>query len=216
MKPGEYLLDETVGPIQANVGRRTVRLLVKNTGDRPIQVGSHYHFFEANRALEFDRAAAFGMRILGVDPRCREVPGALPEVWPSARLLDLLRESDFVVIAAPHTPETFKLFRRDKFEVMKSTACLINIGRGAIVDLDDLVAALQAGEIAGAALDVFEVEPLPRDSPLWSMPNVIVTPHIAAASTHIAERHLQTLLENIRRFVAGREPATLVDKRQWF
>jgi phosphoglycerate dehydrogenase-like enzyme len=162
------------------------------------------------------RAAAFGMRILGVDPRCREVPGALPEVWPSARLLDLLRESDFVVIAAPHTPETYQLFRRDKFDVMKSSAYLMNIGRGAIVDLNDLVAALQAGKIAGAALDVFEIEPLPRDSPLWSMPNVIITPHIAAASTHIAERHLQTLLENIRRFVAGREPATLVDKRQWF
>jgi phosphoglycerate dehydrogenase-like enzyme len=162
------------------------------------------------------RAAAFGMRILGVDPRCREVPDVLPEVWPPARLFDLLRESDFVVIAAPHTPETYQLFRRDKFEVMKSTAYLVNIGRGAIVDLDDLVAALQAGEIAGAALDVFEIEPLPRDSPLWSMPNVIITPHIAAASTHIAERHLQTLLENIRRFVAGREPATLVDKRQWF
>jgi len=162
------------------------------------------------------RAGAFGMRILGVDPRCREIPGVLPEVWPPARLLDLLRESDFVVIAAPHTPETYKLFRRDKFEVMKSTAYLMNIGRGAIVDLDDLVAALQAGEIAGAALDVFEIEPLPRDSPLWSMPDVIITPHIAAASTHIAERHLQTLLENIRRFIAGREPATLVDKRQWF
>jgi urease subunit beta/urease subunit gamma/beta len=63
MKPGEYLLDEAAGPIQANPGRRAVRLLVKNTGDRPIQVGSHYHFFEANRALEFDRAASFGMRL---------------------------------------------------------------------------------------------------------------------------------------------------------
>ncbi|HXY35722.1 MAG TPA: NAD(P)-dependent oxidoreductase, partial [Planctomycetaceae bacterium] len=64
--------------------------------------------------------------------------------------------------------------------------------------------------------DVFETEPLPSDSPLWSMPNVIITPHVAAASTHIAERHLQTLLENIRRFVAGQEPATRVDKREWF
>jgi len=99
---------------------------------------------------------------------------------------------------------------------MKPTAYLINIGRGAIVDLADLAAALEAGKIAGAALDVFETEPLPPDSPLWSMPNVIITPHIAAASTHIAERHLQTLLENIRRFVAGQPPLTLVDKRQWF
>jgi phosphoglycerate dehydrogenase-like enzyme len=162
------------------------------------------------------RADAFGMRILGVDPRCREVPSVLDEVWPPARLFDLLRESDFVVIAAPHTPETYQLFRRDKFEAMKPTAYLINIGRGAIVDLADLVAALQSGRIAGAALDVFETEPLPSDSPLWSMPNVIITPHIAAASTHIAERHLQTLLENIRRFVAGQEPLTRVDKRQWF
>ena len=99
---------------------------------------------------------------------------------------------------------------------MKPTAYLINIGRGAIVDLADLVAALESGRIAGAALDVFEVEPLPADSPLWAMPNVLITPHIAAASTHIAARHTQTLLENIRLFVAGKDPTTLVDKRKWF
>jgi phosphoglycerate dehydrogenase-like enzyme len=162
------------------------------------------------------RAAAFGMKILGVDPRCREVPGVLADVWPPDRLLELLRESDFVVIAAPHTPETYKLFRRDQFHAMKSTACLINIGRGAIVDLADLVDALQSGRVAGAALDVFETEPLPADSALWSMPNVIITPHVAAASTHIAERHLQTLLDNIRRFVAGRDLATQVNKREWY
>jgi phosphoglycerate dehydrogenase-like enzyme len=151
-----------------------------------------------------------------VDPRCRIVPGVLPEVWPSEKLHDLLRESDFVVIAAPHTPETYKFFRRDQFEAMKPSAYLINIGRGAIVDLSDLVAALRAKRIAGAALDVFETEPLPAESPLWTMPNVIITPHIAAASVHIAERHLQTLLENIRRFVAGQELLTRVDKRHWF
>ncbi len=99
---------------------------------------------------------------------------------------------------------------------MKRTAYLINIGRGAIVDLADLTAALQAGQIAGAALDVFEIEPLPTDSPLWAMPNVLITPHIAAASVHIAERHTRTLLENIRLFVAGQPPATVVDKRKWF
>jgi phosphoglycerate dehydrogenase-like enzyme len=162
------------------------------------------------------RAAAFGIRILGVDPRCREVPGLSVEIWPTDRLLELLQTSDFVVIAAPHTPETYKLFRRDKFDAMKPSAYLINVGRGAIVDLADLVDALKAGRIAGAALDVFETEPLPSDSPLWSMPNVIITPHVAAASTHIAGRHLQTLLDNVRRFAAGQEPATLVDKRKWF
>jgi phosphoglycerate dehydrogenase-like enzyme len=162
------------------------------------------------------RAQSFGMRILGVDPVRREVPDVVPQVWPTDRLPDLLRQSDFVVIAAPHTPETYKLFRRDKFELMKPTAYLINIGRGAIVDLADLVAVLESKQIAGAALDVFETEPLPADSPLWGMSNVIITPHIAAASTHIAERHTETLLENIRLFVAGKEPATLVDKRRWF
>jgi phosphoglycerate dehydrogenase-like enzyme len=162
------------------------------------------------------RAQSFGMRILGVDPVRREIPDVVSQIWPTDRLLDLLRQSDFVVIAAPHTPETYKLFRRDKFEAMKNTAYLINIGRGAIVDLADLVAALEAKQIAGAALDVFEKEPLPADSPLWAMPNVLITPHIAAASTHIAERHTQTLLENIRLFVAGKDPTTLVDKRRWF
>lgn len=162
------------------------------------------------------RAHAFGMEVIGVDPECREVPGVVREVWPNDRLPDLLGRSDFVVIAAPHTPETFKLFRRKQFQEMKRTGYLINIGRGAIVDLKDLVAALEAGELAGAALDVFEVEPLPADSPLWNMQNVIITPHIAAASPRIAERHTAALLENIRRFAAGKEPLTLVDKSRWF
>ena len=162
------------------------------------------------------RAAAFGMRILAVDPLCRSIEGIVDDVWQPDRLSDLLAESDFVVIAAPHTPDTEKLFRTEQFRQMKNSSILINIGRGAIIDLADLTAALEAGEIAGAALDVYEVEPLPTDHPLWAMENVILTPHIAAASPRIAERHLATLLENIRLFVAGQPPATLVDKRQWF
>ena len=162
------------------------------------------------------RASAFGMRLLGVDPSCREVPGVIADVWPADRLPMLLRESDFVVIAAPHTPETYKLFRRPQFEAMKRRGYLINIGRGAIVDLADLTAAVQSASIAGAALDVSEIEPLPPEHPLWKMENVIITPHVAAASPRIAERHTETLLENIRRFAAGKEPTTLVDKRRWF
>ena len=162
------------------------------------------------------RAGAFGMKLLGVDPVRRDVPGILEEVWPVDRLQDLLGASDYVVIAAPHTPETEKLFRRPLIRHMKRTAILINIGRGAIVDLSDLVDALKAREIAGAALDVCEVEPLPSAHSLWTMPNVIITPHVAAASPHIAERHLATLLENIRLFVKGQPPATLVDKRKWY
>ncbi|MDB5341102.1 MAG: hprA 1 [Planctomycetaceae bacterium] len=162
------------------------------------------------------RATAFGMRVIGVDVQTRTVPGVLPEVWDLSQLPRLLFESDFVVIAAPHTPETYKMFRGPQFASMKASGILINIGRGAIVDLADLTAALQQQVIAGAALDVFEIEPLPADHPLWRMENVILTPHVAAASTHIAERHLETLLENTRRYLAGEPFITKVDKQHWF
>lgn len=162
------------------------------------------------------RASAFGMQVIGVDPVRTEVSGVVPEIWPTDRLPDLLAQSDFVVIAAPHTPDTFKMFRDEQFRLMKKSAYLINIGRGVIVDLADLTAALESGEIAGAGLDVFETEPLPAEHPLWKMDNVLITPHVAAASPRIAERHTATLLENIRCFVAGEEPKTLVDKRRWF
>ncbi len=99
---------------------------------------------------------------------------------------------------------------------MKSTAYLINIGRGAIVDLADLTAALEAGELAGAGLDVCEIEPLPSDHSLWAMPNVLITPHVAASSPRIAERHLAVLCENVCRFAAGAPPLNLADKTRWF
>jgi phosphoglycerate dehydrogenase-like enzyme len=162
------------------------------------------------------RAAAFGMTVLGVDPITRGVPGVVDAVWPLDRLADLLAKADYVVIAAPHTPETAGLFDRSRIRQMQRSAVLINIGRGVIVRLDDLVAALSAGEIAGAALDVCEVEPLPPEHPLWRMENVIITPHVAAASPRIAERHLETFLENLRRFVKGEPLLTPVDKRKWY
>lgn len=162
------------------------------------------------------RAAAFGMNVLAVDPICRRVDDIVDEVWLPERLPDLLGASDFVVIAAPHTPATYKLFRTEQFEQMKYSAFLINIGRGVIVALEELTSALEREMIAGAALDVFETEPLPAEHRLWKMENAILTPHIAAASPRIAERHLETLLENVRRFASGQPPATLVDKRQWF
>ena len=108
------------------------------------------------------------------------------------------------------------MFGREQFQRMKASGYLINIGRGVIVKLDDLVASLDAGEIAGAALDVFEIEPLPADHPLWAKENVFITPHVAACSVRIAERHLEVLLENIRRFVSGDELLNQASKTEWF
>jgi phosphoglycerate dehydrogenase-like enzyme len=161
------------------------------------------------------RAKVFGMHVLAIDPvvtRAENVAG----VWKPARLPVVLAVSDFLVIAAPHTPDTEKMFRRQQFQLMKPTAYVINVGRGAIVDLADLAAALQAGEIAGAGLDVFETEPLPPDHPLWKMPNVIITPHVAGYSPKIAERHLGVLLENLKRFRHLEKLTNVVDKARWF
>ena len=164
------------------------------------------------------RARAFGMGIRAVDrfpDRCVSADGMGP-VGPIEDLPDLLAESDFVVIAAPHTPETAGLFDESTIAMMKSTSYLINIGRGAIVSLDALVEGLRAGTIAGAALDVFEVEPLPAEHPLWGMPNVLITPHTAGYSTVIAARHLATLVENVGRFARGMPPMNVVHKALWF
>jgi phosphoglycerate dehydrogenase-like enzyme len=163
------------------------------------------------------RALAFGMRVRAVDPVQNRAPEGVESLAPVEALPELLAWSDFVVIAAPHTPQTEKLFRRPRFQQMKRTGVLINIGRGAIVDLTDLVAALEAGEISGAALDVFETEPLPADHPLWRMSDrVILTPHVAGYSPRIAERHLNVLLENLRRFLGNAPLENVVDKARWF
>ncbi len=156
------------------------------------------------------------MRVVAVDPLKQQAPEGVSELWLPNRLDELLRASDFVIIAAPHTPQTEQMFRRQQFQAMRRNAYLINIGRGAIVNLDDLVAALAAGEIAGAGLDVFEVEPLPGEHPLWKLPNVILTPHVAGQSPRVAPRHLAVLLDNIRRFHAGEPLANVVDKSRWF
>jgi phosphoglycerate dehydrogenase-like enzyme len=164
------------------------------------------------------RALAFGMTVRGVDrfPERVQIPEGVRSVEGLDRLPAVLAASDFVVIAAPHTPETARLFGATMIAYLRPTSFLINIGRGAIVVLDDLVAALRAGRLAGAALDVYEAEPLPGDHPLWDFPNVILTPHTAGYSTAIAPRHLATLVANVRRFVRGEPLANVVDKALWF
>jgi phosphoglycerate dehydrogenase-like enzyme len=162
------------------------------------------------------RGLAFGMPVLAVDSVEMQAPEGVAALWKPEQLSQLLASSDFVVIAAPHTPRTVKLFRRAQFQQMKRTAYLINIGRGVIVDLADLTAALQAREIAGAGLDVFETEPLPVEHPLWGMENVIITPHVAGISPRIPERHLAVLLDNIGRFARGEPLRNVVDKAMWY
>ncbi len=164
------------------------------------------------------RASAFGISLLAVDRFPDRVDRNIPlsVIWPIDRLPELLKNADFVVIAAPQTPETIGLFDTAAFDQMKPGSFLINIGRGPIVRLDALVAALQSNQLGGAALDVFEVEPLPSDHPLWDFPNVILTPHTAGYSTVIAARHLETLVENVRRFVNNKPLMNVVDKTLWF
>jgi phosphoglycerate dehydrogenase-like enzyme len=138
------------------------------------------------------------------------------ELLPVERLRELMSRSDFVTICAPHTPETEGLIDAEKLGWMKPTAYLINISRGVIVKLAALVEALRGGRLAGAALDVFETEPLPADHPLWDIPNVLITPHAAWMGPDSEARRLEVLRENVRRFAAGEPLLNQVDKAHWF
>jgi phosphoglycerate dehydrogenase-like enzyme len=161
-------------------------------------------------------AAAFGMRVIGVDARRKDPPPGVAELHPADALDALLPRADFVILTVPHTPATEGFMDRARFARMKRGAFFINIGRGKTTRLDDLVAALRAGEIAGAGLDVFEEEPLPADHPLWTMPGVLITPHTAGFGPYLDERRFEILLDNCRRFVADRPLRNVVDKASWF
>jgi phosphoglycerate dehydrogenase-like enzyme len=161
-------------------------------------------------------AAAFGMRVIGVDERRAEKPPGVAELHRAAALDDLLPRADFVILTVPHTPETEGFMNRARFRRMKKSAFFINIGRGMTARLDDLVAALEAGEIAGAALDVYEKEPLPADHKLWTMPGVLLTPHTAGHGPYLDDRRYEVFSDNCRRFLAGQALRNVVDKSRWF
>ena len=160
--------------------------------------------------------AAFGMTVLGVDPRRPEAPPSLKALHRPDSLHDILPEADFVIMTVPHTPQTEKMMGAREFRLMKRTAYLINIGRGGCVVLDDLANAIRSGEIAGAGLDVFQVEPLPDDHPLWTLPGVLITPHVAGIGPYLQDRRTELLIENCVRFNEGRELRNIVDKTNWF
>ncbi len=160
---------------------------------------------------------AIGIKVIGIDARREEKPEWVDDMFGPKSLEDQLPKADFVVLTIPHTPETEGLMDSSKFTLMKDSAIFINIGRGMTTKLDDLNAALRSGSIAGAALDVYENEPLPRDHPLWDAPNTILTPHIAAqGGRHLAERRYEIVLENFRNFSAGKPLRNEVDKAVWF
>jgi len=161
-------------------------------------------------------AAAFGMRVIGVDARRREAPAGVAELHEPAALDTLLPRADFVILTVPHTPETEGFMNRARFQRMKHSAYFINIGRGMTTRLDDLAAAIKAGEIAGAGLDVFEQEPLPAEHPLWTMPGVLITPHTAGHGPYLDNRRYDVLLDNSRRFLSGQPLRNVVDKSSWF
>jgi len=161
-------------------------------------------------------AAEFGMQVMGVDARRRDAPPGVRKLDGPEALDSLLPLADFVILTVPHTPETEGFMHRARFQRMKRSAFFINIGRGLTTRLDDLMAALRAGEIAGAALDVFEQEPLPAAHPLWTMPGVLITPHTAGYGPYLDDRRFEILLDNSRRFLAGQPLRNVVDKTRWF
>ncbi|GAA4431867.1 D-2-hydroxyacid dehydrogenase [Georgenia halophila] len=158
------------------------------------------------------KARAFHMRVLGLRRAAREpVPGVDREYTP-AELHTFLAAADFVVVTAPLTAQTRGMFDAAAFAAMKATAHFICISRGQIADDDALLAALQDGRIAGAGLDAHGVEPLPADSPFWSLPNVIVTPHNGATTPQTKARGVDIYLDNVRRFLTGEPLRNVVDK----
>jgi phosphoglycerate dehydrogenase-like enzyme len=160
--------------------------------------------------------AAFGMRVVGVDARREDVPPGVAEMHRPDALDRLLPDADFVILTVPHTPETEGLMHAARFRRMKPSAILVNIGRGMTVRLDDLNSALRAGTIGGAGLDVFEIEPLPPDHPLWTAPNVLLTPHVAGSGPYLDDRRLEIILDNARRFAQDQPLLNVVDKAHWF
>jgi phosphoglycerate dehydrogenase-like enzyme len=160
--------------------------------------------------------AEFGMRVIGVDPRLDQAPPGVGELVRPGGLASALPQGDFVIATVPETPETQGMFAESQFKAMKNKAFFINIGRGATVELDDLVDALRAGEIAGAGLDVFQTEPLPATHPLWSIPGVLITPHVAGDGPYLQERRTDLFIDNCVRFNEGRQLRNVVDKANWF
>jgi len=163
------------------------------------------------------RTSALGMRIIAVREHPEKgTPEHVEQVFPSSQIDVLLSQSEYVILAAPLTPATRSLMNASRFARMKPDACLINVSRGVLVDEAALAQALREKKIGGAALDVFAQEPLPPDSPLWDLENLLITPHTAALTEKLWERHYKLFAENLRRYVAHQPLLAVVDKQRGY
>jgi phosphoglycerate dehydrogenase-like enzyme len=164
-----------------------------------------------------ERARPFGMRVVGVKRTVREEDEAwdyADELYPTAELRSALGKADYVAVTLPGTPETWHLLDAEAIAAIKQGAYFANVGRGAVVDEAALVEALESGHLSGAALDVFEVEPLPEESLLWELDNVIVSAHTTDVVPELINSAQTDLFcENLRRYLAGEELLNLLDKR---
>ncbi|HWR39716.1 MAG TPA: D-2-hydroxyacid dehydrogenase [Patescibacteria group bacterium] len=163
------------------------------------------------------KAKAMGMRVLASKQTVTQEL-FVDKLYPAdnASLCEMLSQADFVIVALPLMDETKEMFRLEHFTAMKQHACFINIARGGVVRETDLVTALEQRLIGCAGLDVFTVEPLPSDSPLWSMPNVIITPHVAALSPAYLDRAIQLFTDNLARFAAGGDMLNIINKQRGY
>lgn len=158
-------------------------------------------------------ASALGMRVLGVRRHpAVEAPG-VEAMYGPGQLLDILPEADALVLVVPLTHATKGMIGERELQAMKPTAYLVNIGRGGVIQEEALIRALQEGWIAGAGLDVFATEPLPADSPLWKMPNVIITPHYGGRTPYYQQRLMAIFLDNLQRYQAGEPLRNVVNKK---
>jgi len=162
-------------------------------------------------------AASLGMRVIAVREHPeKERPEGVAAVYAPAQLNDLLSQSDYVVVTAPLTEATRGLINTDRLGAMRPDAYLINVGRGPQVDATALADALRNRRIAGAALDVFEQEPLPAESPLWELENLLITPHTAGLTEKLWQRHYALFSENLRRYLAREPLLFVVDKHKGY
>jgi phosphoglycerate dehydrogenase-like enzyme len=153
------------------------------------------------------------VRILATDMFAEDKPDCVDELWPADQLSQLLHASDIVILCVPLNEQTHHLIGAKELAEMRQGSLLINVARGPVVDEAALIAALQSGHLAGAGLDVTEVEPLPEESPLWTLPNVIITPHVGAQSKRRIDDTTDLICENLRRYFSGKKLLNLVDKR---